>query len=32
MREWVEMLGGSLRIAPRAEGGTTVEVRVPLDE
>jgi PAS domain S-box-containing protein len=32
MRERAEMLGGSLRIAPRPEGGTTVEVRVPLDE
>jgi signal transduction histidine kinase len=32
MRERVEMLGGSLRIAPRPEGGTRVELQVPLDE
>ena len=32
MRERAEMLGGGLRIAPRPEGGTTVELRVPLDE
>jgi signal transduction histidine kinase len=32
MRERAEILGGSLRVAPRPEGGTTVEVRVPLDE
>jgi PAS domain S-box-containing protein len=32
MRERAEMLGGSLRVAPRPEGGTTVEVRVPLEE
>jgi PAS domain S-box-containing protein len=31
MRERAEMLGGSLRVAPRPEGGTTVEVRMPLD-
>jgi PAS domain S-box-containing protein len=31
MRERAEMLGGSLRVAPRPEGGTTVEVRLPLD-
>jgi signal transduction histidine kinase len=31
MRERAEMLGGTLRVAPRPEGGTTVEVRLPLD-
>ncbi len=31
MRERAEMLGGSLRVASRPEGGTTVEVRLPLD-
>ena len=30
MRERAEMLGGSLRVVPGPEGGTTVEVRVPL--
>ncbi len=31
MRERAEMLGGSLRVVPRPEGGTAVEVRLPLE-
>jgi signal transduction histidine kinase len=30
MRERVEALGGTLRIAARPEGGTVIEARVPL--
>ncbi len=31
MRERAEELGGSFEVAPRAEGGTVVRVRLPLD-